>query len=298
MRRRRHDQARKRIEDDCARVLDAFCRVWFRRIDLESNTPPYACEWCSEAFATSREYISHGKCTAARALADAEWAALSQDLQFMRRKWWRLAKHSLDSPVRRDIYTLDLDAASVQRLRRTRSRRKALMPLVATLEACTASDSPNAVIPLDLAGFLLRFLDDRKNSHLLLQTAEHQLVPWGPLVGSMEVESSTPTPESSGRDSRWIRRDELRARLIVGSKWKGVLSRWRRSLGRRAPTYRQLPARSAVALKLKAAGPVTVKWKELQLRMLRLVPSRKTRRGSKTPLSPSAAGTRVLPVAT
>ncbi|KAE9068307.1 hypothetical protein PF010_g27113 [Phytophthora fragariae] len=282
MRRGRRDQAREQVEDNCTRTLEAFCRVWFRRIDSIENAPPYACEWCSEAFGTSREYFAHEKCAAARALAEAEWTALSQDLQFERRKWWRLAKHTHDSPVRRDIYTLDLDAASVQHLRRTHSRRKALVPLVAILEACTASDSPNAVIPLDLAGFLQQYLDDStEDSHPLMHTAEHQLVQWSTLVGSMEVESSKPTPEGSGRESRWIRRDELRARLLVGSKWKGVLSRWQRSLGRHAQKYRRVPASNAVAM-----------WRGLQLRM------RKTRRGSKTPLSPSAAGTRVLPVAT
>ncbi|EGZ18118.1 hypothetical protein PHYSODRAFT_503723, partial [Phytophthora sojae] len=98
MRGLRRDKARKQMEDNCARVLEAFCRVWFRRIDSKRNTPPYACEWCAEAFGTSREYFAHEKCAAARALAEAEWTALSQDLQFVRRKWWRLAKQSHGSP--------------------------------------------------------------------------------------------------------------------------------------------------------------------------------------------------------
>lgn len=83
----------------------------------------------------------------------------------------------------------------MQRLRRSRSRRKGLIPLVAALEACTASDSPHSVVPLDLAGFLLRYLDDNvDDSHPLMHTAEHQLVRWSTLVGSMEVESPSRHP--------------------------------------------------------------------------------------------------------
>lgn len=261
----RRDQARQQLEDDFTRVLTAFLRVWFRRIDSKTNTPPYACEWCSEPFGTSREFFAHGKCAAARTRAEEEWTALRSDLEFARRKKWRHSKQPLDNPVRTDIQTFDLEAASVRRLRRTHSRREALLPLVATLESCTTDDNVSAVIPLSLAGFVLQFLDDNKNSHPLVQTAEHQLVRWSTLVGSMEVESSRQTPEGSGFESRWIRQDELRSRLIVGSEWRGILSRWRR----RALKYRSLPA---------------------------------FRQGSKTaqdaPMSPSVAGTRVLPVST
>ncbi|KAG3024696.1 hypothetical protein PC121_g9066 [Phytophthora cactorum] len=293
LRKRRRDLARQQLVDDVARVLASYLRVWFRRIDSKTNTPPYACEWCSEPFATSREFYAHGKCAAARTRAEAEWAALSSDLQFLRRgNTWRFSKQSHDDPVRTDNYAFDLEAPSVRRLRRTRSHRKALRPLVATLNACTAGDSSNAVVPLDLAAFVLQYLDDSKNAHPLMQTAEHQLVRWSTLIGSMEVESSRQTPEGSGRESRWIRKDDLRSRLVVGSEWRGILGRWRRNLGGRALNYRPLPAANEVTPKLGVCrvDRVASKLKELQLRVRRTVHGQqRSKTAQQTLASPSAA---------
>ncbi|KAG7392414.1 hypothetical protein PHYPSEUDO_000822 [Phytophthora pseudosyringae] len=304
IRKRQRELARQQLEDDFARVLTAFLRAWFRR--SKANTPPYSCEWCSEPFGTSREFFAHGKCAAARGRAEAEWAALSSDLQFARRTKWRFSKQPHEDAVRMDSHAFDLKAASVRRLRRTHSRREALIPLVATLEACTAGDSPNAVVPMDLAAFVLKYLDDSKTSHPLMQTAEHQLVRWGTLVGAMEVENSSQTPEGSGRESRWVRKDNLRSRLVAGSKWSSILSRLRRSLSRRALKYRPVPTENAVALTLKATrgfvDRATSKWKELELRIRGIPPRRRRQRDTKAdqqePTSPSAVGARVLPVAT
>ncbi|KUF80096.1 hypothetical protein AM587_10015076 [Phytophthora nicotianae] len=281
VRTRRRDLARQQLEDDFARVLTSFLRVWFHRIDSKTNTPRYACEWCSEPFATVREFYAHGKCATARARAEAEWATMSSDLQFLRRKKWRVSKQQDDVPVWTDNYAFDLEAASVRRLRRTRSHRKALRSLVATLEVCTADDSSNAVIPLDLAAFVLQYLDNTNELHPLMQTTEHQLVRWSTLIGSMEVESVRQTPEGSGRESRWIRKDDLRSRLIVRSEWRGILSRWRRVLGRRAVNYRPLLVGNEVASKLKVDrfNRIASKWKELQIRVRRTVFGRQ---GSKT----------------
>jgi len=290
---RRRVQARQQLEDDFARVVAAFLRVWFRRVDSKTNTPPFACEWCSAPFGTARDYFVHGKCAAARALAEAEWAALCRDLEFARKRW-PLSRQTRDPPVRPAIHEFDFDAASVRRLRCTRSRRKALRALVAVLESCAVGESANAVIPLDLAGFVLHYLDD---SSPLVQTAEHQLVRWSALVGSMTVENSRLRPEGAGNESRWIRKDELRSRLTVGSKWRGVLTRLRRRIGRQAAKYRALrvpQAGDAVAFKPKAPWTVGAKWTALQARVGRAVDSRRQRRQALTP--PSVAGTRVLPV--
>ncbi|KAL3657740.1 hypothetical protein V7S43_017312 [Phytophthora oleae] len=289
IRRRRQEQARQQLEDDFSRVLTAFLRVWFRRIDSLTNSPPYACAFCSDPFATSREFYAHGKCATARAQAEEEWTDLVHDLQFVRRKKCRLSKQH-DDPIQTENHAFDLEAASVRRLTRSRSQRKALRSLVATLEACAADDA-NAVIPMPLAGFVLRFLDDSKNSHPLIQTAEHQLLQWDALVGSMQVSSLSLTPRSSGTESRWIRKDDLRSRLLLGRKWRGLRSRWQRSIGRRTAKYQPLPAvgsDSAIARRLSSPNGVASNWKETQQRIKGVLPGR-----SKTvqdgPTTPSTA---------
>ncbi|KAL4106214.1 hypothetical protein PRIC1_004268 [Phytophthora ramorum] len=289
LRKRRRDQARQQLEDDCARLLATFLRVWFRRIDIESDVPPYSCEWCSEAFGTSREYFAHGKCGAARARAKAEWTELSSDVKFSRRNKWRLWRQSHTTPVRQDIRAFDLDAASVRSLRRTGSHRKALQSLVATLEVCTTDDNSDAVIPLDLAGFVLQYLDDDRESHPLLQTAEKQLLSCRS-IGSSELAS------------RWIRKDELRSRLLVGSNWRGGWNRWQRYL---VKYQRQPTPRVDNALSLRPKAPRTAgslnrpkrTWQALQLQMRRLIPG-KRKAAQHLSTSSAVAGSRVLPVAT
>ncbi|EEY64826.1 uncharacterized protein PITG_15618 [Phytophthora infestans T30-4] len=86
IRQRRRELARQQLEDDFVRTLTAFLRVWFRRIDSKTNTPRHACERCCEPFATYRGLHAHDKCAAARARAKAEWAAMTSDLQFERRR--------------------------------------------------------------------------------------------------------------------------------------------------------------------------------------------------------------------
>ncbi|KAF4143956.1 hypothetical protein GN958_ATG06851 [Phytophthora infestans] len=287
IRQRRRELARQQLEDDFVRTLTAFLRVWFRRIDFKTNTPRHACERCCEPFATYRGLHAHDKCAAARARAKAEWAAMTSDLQFERRRKWRISKFTHNDPVRTDNYVFDLEAASVRRLRRTRSRRKALRPLVATLEACTAGDSSIAVIPLDVAAFVLQYLDDSNNLHPLMKTTEHQLVRWNKLIGSMEVESLRQTSEGSGRESRWIRQADLRSRLIVGNKWRENLSRWRRILGRRAPNYRPSPVGNE--LQVNRWNCVTSKWRKLQLRVRRMVLGRQDSNTAQQPTT-SVAG--------
>ncbi|KAG1695815.1 hypothetical protein DVH05_019154 [Phytophthora capsici] len=275
---RRREQARHQLEDDFSRVLTAFLRVWFRRIDSRTNSPPYACDWCSEPFATCREFYAHGKCATARAQAETEWTAIVDDLQFVRRKKWRLSRQPQDEPIRTET-PFDLEAASVRRLRRSRSRRNALRSLVATLEACAVDDSAEAVIPMRLAGFVLGFLDDSKNSHPLLQTTEHRLIRWDSLVGSMQVISSSLTPRSSGTDSRWVRKDDLRSRLLVGHEWS-LKSRLQRSFSRRTAKSQPVPVpgNDNIVRRLNSrAFPnnVASKWKEMKLRMKRALPGRK-----------------------
>ncbi|OWZ23486.1 hypothetical protein PHMEG_0001616 [Phytophthora megakarya] len=278
---RRRDRARQQLEDDFTRVLTAFLRVWFRRFDSKTNTPPYSCEWCSEPFATSHEFFAHDHCATARERAETEWKALRSDLQFAHRMKWRFLKRPQQDPMRTNHYAFDLEAASVRRLRYSRSNRKALRPLVATLEAC-AGDKPNAVIPLDLAAFVLQYLDKDKTSHALMQTAEYQLIRWKTLVGSMEVETSMQSPRDSGLESRWIRKDELRSRLIVGMEWRSRWSRWRRNLTRRFSKYQLNSSRFG------SCSHIATKWKELQVRARQLVSGRGARTSQAMPTSPPA----------
>ncbi|KAK1930291.1 hypothetical protein P3T76_014251 [Phytophthora citrophthora] len=290
---RRQEQARQQLEDDFSRVLTAFLRVWFRRIDSQTNSPPYSCDWCSEPFATTREFYAHGKCATARAQAEAEWTALVHDLQFVRRKVWWFSRQPQDDPIQTGNQSFDLEADSVRRLRRSRSRRKALRSLVATLEACAVDDSAKAVIPMCLAGFVLRFLDDSKSSHPLIQTAEYQLTQWNSHVGSMQVDNSSLTPRSSGIDSRWIRKDDLRSRLLVGHQWS-LKSRWQRGFGRRTVKYQPVPGSGNVVRSSKGfSNKAASKWKEMKLRMKRALPG--STPGSDTvqdtPTAPSTVAT-------
>ncbi|RLN88144.1 hypothetical protein BBJ28_00022437 [Nothophytophthora sp. Chile5] len=315
---RRAMQARQQLEDDCARVLATFLRTWFRGLEGRASSSPFACEWCCEPFATAHEYFAHGKCASARSRADAEWTALTLDVAFAHRWQWRKPKTAREY-VHPDARTFSLDATTDRRLRDTPSQRRALDLLIATMEACMATESD--FVPSDLVGFLLQYLDVDGKLHPLLESAEHQLVRW-----SKDVEPSNSAAKEVGRartalagsDSprQWIRKDELRTRLLLPSKWRHCFP-WRRGRNRLGLKYQEPKGVASNPARMREAsspGPaigntLAAKWRELQLRVQRMVQDPKQRLGSdrqhpmlyeaavRKPSPPSATRV-VVPVAT
>ncbi|RLN86748.1 hypothetical protein BBJ28_00003480 [Nothophytophthora sp. Chile5] len=316
---RRAMQARQQLEEDCARVLATFLKAWFRRSGDRANTPPLACEWCYEPFATAHEYFAHGKCASARARADAEWTALTLDVAFVHCRQWRKSKTAREY-VHPDVRTFSLDATAGRRLRDSPSQWRALDLLIATMEACMGTESD--VVPSDLAGFLLQYLDVDGKLHPLLESAEHQLVRWSKDVepsnsAAKEVGRARTAPAGSDPPRQWIRKDELRARLLLPSKWRHCFP-WRSQLGSKYKERKGAASNPAQKGEASSPGPVggaaegstlASKWRGLQLRVQRMVQHRKQRVGSdhqhamlygaavRKPSSPSATRV-VVPVAT